>query len=189
MEKNDNPVMQYLYEQIALEEHLCRVIEQQISEVDEKKFGDAKALLVKTKQVLERHYAPLNKMLDQLEKDAATDRTKLASGNGAGALKLTDEQQRNKYLSRILRDDYSALNLITMSNTLLHTTALALECHSVAAIALSHLQNLASLVVKMGKLLPEVVARELHTESPKIDLAVGKLALKNTQLAWRNADD
>ncbi len=62
------------------------------------------------------------------------------------------------------------MNSITMGNTLLHTTALALDSHEVAATALMHLKNLTPLVIKISELVPEVVAKELHTESPIIDL-------------------
>ena len=187
MNSLDHLLKQYLGEQIGLEEHIYSIIEQQISEIDEKDFSDAKSLLIETKQVLERHFLPLNEMLDHLERDAVTDREKVVGSNGTGFKNPGDKDQKNGRISRILRDDYSALNLITMGNTLLHTTALALDCQKVAVIALKHLQNLAPLVVKIGKLAPQMVARELRAESPKIDLSVAQIALKNTQLVWREA--
>jgi len=187
MSNLDYLLKQYLREQIGLEEHLCRVIEQQISEVDETDFADAKNLLIKTREVLEHHFVPLNEMLDHLERDAVSAREKVVASNGAGLKNPGNQDKKNVRISRMLRDDYSALNLISMSNTLLHTTALVLDCQEVAAIALKHLENLAPIVKKIGDLVPEVVARELRTESPKIDLSVAQTAVKNAQLAWRNA--
>jgi len=188
MENVDDFLKQHLREQIGMEEHLCSIIENQISEIDETDFSDAKSLLINTKEVLEKQFDPLNKMLDKLEKDTEIVRAKAVAGNGAGNTKLSgDAEQIKKRISSILRDDYSALNLITMSNTLLHTIALALNCQDIAETALKHLQNLAPLVVKIGELLPDVVTRELRTGSAKIDLAVAKIALQNAQLAWRNA--
>lgn len=192
MNNLDEHLKQYIREQIALEEHLSTVIEQQISEVSETEFADAKNVLIQTREVLERHFIPLNALLDKLEKDTATALAITVSSNGSGNSNGLhhhpgETEQRSKRISTILRDDYSALNLVAISNTLLHTTALALNCQEVAAIALSHLQNLTPLVVKIGQLVPEVVARELRTQSPEIDLAIAQIALKNTQLAWRTA--
>lgn len=188
MENNIEILKQCLSEQIALEEHLCRIIEEQISEIDETDFEDAKNLLKKTSQVLENHFLPLNTLLDKFEKDALNARGKVVAGNGRDLNNILAVEQRNTRISRILRDDYSALNLITISNTLLHTTALALDAQEVAAIALKHLKNLVPLVIKIGCLVPDVVTRELCSNSSStIDLSVALTAMKNTQLAWRNA--
>ena len=186
----DNPeqVLEHqLREQLALEEHLCRTIEEQITGIDEVSFADAKNLLRKTSLVLATHFASLNALLDRVEQTALTARNLVVAGNGVGPVTAMEREQKKRQISKILRDDYSALNLVTMSNALLHTTALALESGEVAALALKHLENLAPLVVQMGALVPEVVARELHAESSTIDLSVAKTALKNMQLAWQKA--
>lgn len=187
MKKLNDFLTQHVSEQIGLEEHLCKIIDQQIAEIKDTEFADAKDLLVKTREVLENHFIPLNKVLDGLERNAVCDLEKSVSSNGKGILQQSDLDQRKNSISIILRDDYSALSLITIGNTLLHTTALALGCQEVADIALKHLQNLAPLVVRIGKLLPQVVARELRTAVSTVDLSIAEIALKNTQLVWRNA--
>ena len=184
--KNPSELLKlYLSEQIALEEHLCSVIETQLSDISELDFADAKKLLQKTQTALERHYAPLNELLDKLDSDALKARTKVVASNGE-AMKspLNFKEQRIK-TSRMLRDDYSALNLITISNARLHTTALALNSLDIAATALKHLENLAPYVLKMEEMVPDVVTRELRSQSPEIDLAIAKQALDNTKGVWR----
>lgn len=165
------------------------MLEEQIADIHEQDFADAKDLLGEASQALERQFRPLNVLLDKLESDQLSALAKTVAGNGAvmGLKPPLNREQRNRQISRILRDDYSALNLITISNTLLHTTALALGRGDIAAIALEHLGNLAPLVIKIGELLPVVTARELRAEFPKVDLSVAQTALKNTQLAWRKA--
>jgi hypothetical protein len=188
MVNHDDHLKQYVREQIAIEESFCSLLEQQISEVNTAEYADAANLLIEAREVLGRNFVSLNKTLDNLEQGAVSTLSLIAGGNGTSTVKhLSERDLRTRRISKMLRDDYSALNLITMSNTLLHTTALALEQQEVAAIALKHLQNLAPIVVKIGALVPEVATRELHRESSKIDLSVGQIALKNTQLAWRNA--
>lgn len=181
MSKLNDILKQYLAEQIGLEEHLCRVIEEQISEFSETDFGDAKDLLVSTREVLENHFIPLNELLDKLECDAIKVVTPASLGKGPEKIRI------KKRISTILRDNYSALNLITMSNTLLHTMALALDCQEVADIALKHLRNLAPLVKQIGKILPEAVTRELNAESAIIDLTIAQVALNNIRLAWQSS--
>ena len=127
MENHDHILKRYLSEQIALEEQLCCIIESQISEIDEGDFADARDLLKKTGQVLERHFTPLNDLLAKLERDAIIVKKSAISSNG-GEFNVPRNRERQNRISRILRDDYSALNRITISNTLLHTAALALDC-------------------------------------------------------------
>lgn len=189
--KEPNSLLEhYLCEQLAMEEQLCTMIEQQISDVDDTHFPDAKGLLIKTKQVLEQHYRPLNQLLDRLDQARADLNEKKTSG----ALSLVSldglrRDQASDRVSRILRDDYSALNLVAMGSTMLHTTALALDCSDVAKVALEHLRHLIPLVVKLREMMPHIVAREAIDHSGTIDPSViGRAAVKNAQLAWRTAE-
>lgn len=185
MKHLDDLLRQHLGEQIALEEHLCRVLDQQIAEVSENDFADARDLLIRTRETLERHYTPLNDLLGKLEQESLSSTAASIGKNGAvhGDRDRVSEQRRR--ISNILRDDYSALNHITISNTLLHTAALALGSEEIAVTALSHLKNLTPLVMQIAHLMPEIVTRELYKESSMIDLSIAQIALRNTQTAWR----
>ncbi len=183
----DEHLNQYLREQIALEEHLFKGIQDQIAGIDGIEFADAKDLLIKTNQVLEKHFTALNEILDVLDRGTADSVTKAAASNGGGFADPLQQRIEKIRISRIVRDDYSALSLIAISNTLLHATALALRSQEVAKLALQHLENLTPLVLRMGELVPDVVTRELRFHSPTIDLSVAKLALQNAQMAWKKA--
>lgn len=185
MENTDDILARRLSEQLALEEQVCRTLEDLISDIDEASYSDAKALLTKTTEVLQGHFTLLNELLGKFEKDAFGRWTKVVAGNGGGFSVPSDRDQTKERVSKILRDAYSALNSLAMSNTQLYTAALALSHKEVAAIALKHLENLAHLVVKIGQIAPNVVARELLSESPKIDLGIAQTALNNIQLAWQ----
>lgn len=65
--------------------------------------------------------------------------------------------------------------------------ALALDKQELAVLALTHIQNIAPLIVSLGKLVPEIVTRELKSILPEIDSEVAKLALENTRSAWKGA--
>ena len=187
MENRDDILKQHLSEQIALEEDLYRIIQEQIVEIDEARFADAKSLLARTGQTLETHFTPLNELLDKLELDAVAARTRAVGSNGGGFKNPLERVVARKPISKILRDDYSALNLITISISQLHTAALVLESKDVARVALKHLENLAPLVVRLGELVPQVVARELRNGSEESDPEIAQTALKNIRLAWRTA--
>ena len=86
-------------------------------------------------------------------------------------------------ISQMLTDDYAALNLAAMGNTLLHTTAIAADSKDIAEVALEHLANMSRFIVKLSDLMPRVIAQELSSQFPEITAAVG-LAAKNAREAW-----
>jgi hypothetical protein len=196
MENHTGTLKQYLREQIALEEQLLRNVEEQLHEVQCAEYADARVLLEKTKTALEGHFTPLNELLDQLERDAPLILANGAPPNGTrepgshrGSTGSSREEERRerRRISRILRDDFSALNTVALNNTLLHTSALALKCHDIASVALKHIENLLPLLVEIGALVPDVVAREISKVAPRVETEVAEVALKNVIQAWRKA--
>jgi hypothetical protein len=196
MENHIDTLKQYLREQIALEEQLLRNVEEQLHEVQCAEYADARALLEKTKTALEGHFTPLNELLDQLERDVpltlangslTEGKREPRSNRGSNPSSREEERREQRRISRILRDDFSALNTVALNNTLLHTSALALKCHDIASVALKHIENLLPLLVEIGTLVPEVVAREISKEAPRVHAEAAEVALKNVIQAWRMA--
>jgi hypothetical protein len=185
MKSNLDLLRQHLGEQIAIEEHLNVRIKEQISTITDPEFADARTLLQQTADVLERHFEPLNRLLAQQENEQLSAENATHLHNGLAAEMSVKRAENINRVSSFLRDDYSALNLVTISNTLLHATALALKKTEVADVALTHLTNLAPLVVRIGELLPETITRELRAISEEVDPLSAKVALRNTKLAWR----
>jgi|688.fasta_scaffold111140_3 hypothetical protein len=181
MKKENEILLQHLREQIALEEHVCKTIRDQVDIINEISFKDAREVLQATSQLLELHFTPLNRVLDVYEESKKLSTTI----NGKYKTNPRDVPNQTMQISRILRDDYAALNHVTISTTQLHTLALSLGARDVAELALTHLENLAPLVVKIGELIPSVTTRELVKEFPSVDQGVAQTALLNTKRAWK----
>jgi hypothetical protein len=187
MDTRDAILTLRLREQLALEEHLSAVIDRQIQWIHEPEYLEARNVLDKAARALEEHCQPLNAALDRIEQDLLFNDDTRMNGLGGEKAVVVDSKVGRKQLSAILRESYSALNDVTMSNTLLHTVALALKCDEVANLAIKHLENLAPLVVQIGEIVPEVTALELRAQSPTVDLGVAEVALENSRRAWRKA--
>jgi hypothetical protein len=183
MENSQDLLAHYLREQIALEESLCRTIDEQVAHIEGLEFQDARELLGQTSKTLAQHYVTLNDLLESIEVEESKPR--LTEANGVDHdLTKTVEPRRDR-VSKILRDDYSALNRITISNTLLHTTALALDSDKIATAALEHLSTLAPLVVAIGSSMPNVVAREIYGSGVAAHNSIADKARENIRRAWK----
>ncbi len=185
MTEQSDILLKYLCEQISIEEELYDLIQDQLVEVEDTDYEDAKKILKQTSELLEKHFTPLNKLLDKLENPP----TSLKAKNKERSFKLlTNSTSKSTlpsgYIAGLLRDDYASLNHITMSNTLLHTIALALDSQDLANLSLAHLENLAPLVIQLGELVPTIVALELCKDSPGINPAIALTALENAKRAW-----
>lgn len=102
----------------------------------------------------------------------------------AGVVAGLYDKVRDEKVSKMLRDDYTALSLAAISYTMLHTTGLALAAAETADIALGHLQHWTPLIVNISEVIPLVVAKELAEDPGQVSPNIGQQAVRNTQTAW-----
>ncbi len=86
--------------------------------------------------------------------------------------------------SKAMRDNYTAIAMITAGHTMLMATAVAEEDEELQHIAGNSLKELAQLTVEINRILPLSVARGLIDDRKEAD-RIGKLAVEKTQKAWK----
>lgn len=181
-----------LLTQLGLEEQLYKNIESQLSQEHIEEFADVKEMLKSVKAVLEKHFVRINAALDSVANQIKK------SGDGMaddGSVIEFDSRDRNQNriqrdrVSQMLRDDYAALNLAAMGNSVLHTTALAADSEDLAKIVIEHLTTLTTFVARMTELVPRVAALELSAQFPEVKPSILELAVTNARRAWRVAED
>lgn len=100
-----------------------------------------------------------------------------------GSLAGNIDSLRNDPVSKILRDDYTALNMLSSGYTMLYTAALVDENENLANFALSSLQRVAQLIADTNQIIPFVVTEELAGHNTDMTV-IAENALKETQKAW-----
>jgi hypothetical protein len=98
------------------------------------------------------------------------------------------DKVRHDPVSKMLRDDYTALSLTAISYTMLHTTALALQKQPLADLAQRYLKDITPIIVDISQVIPGVVLKDLEDNEVMIDRAVGQEAVRKTQQAWSVAN-
>ncbi|WP_395753871.1 hypothetical protein [Prosthecobacter sp.] len=173
----------YVNDTAAMAKHIEGAFDQQRKDDDVRAHPAAHELiermhstLAAQRTTMERHAEALGGGVGASLKEAVTTVT--------GALAGLYGKVRKHPLSRILRDNYTAISLGCVSYEMLHTTALALKEQALADTALRHLKELAPLIMAVTKIIPEVVLEELAKEDPALDTSVAKQALENTLNAW-----
>ena len=166
----------------AATDHLVEAFSHQLADEGVQKNATVSGLLqrlqVTGKSQSERLEGELNRF-----GAPASDGVKGLVAAVAGTVAGLYDRLRGNTVSRMLRDDYTAMSLAVVSNSMLHVTALAANDSALAATALRNMQELAPLIVELGEAILPVVELELSEEfTPHPGAAT--TALQNVRSVW-----
>jgi ferritin-like metal-binding protein YciE len=183
MSNRNETLQQYVSDMLAVEKHIHDAVKRQRDSEKASKFPEAHSIFSRIEAQLDEHIEHLEQHLEMLGGNGASP-IKEAVSAVTGAVAGVYDQVRDEKVSKMLRDDYTALSLASISYTMLHTTGLGLTDHQTADIALRHLKHWTPIVVDISEAIPLVVAQELAEDIPGVSANVGREAVENTQEAW-----
>ena len=183
MSEQHDTVRKYVADMLAVTKHIHEAIERQKNDKSVQADTDASQIVNRIDGVLEGQISALESHLEQIG-GAPTSPVKDAVGAVAGVFAGLYDKVRVDTVSKMLRDDYTALSLAAISQTMLHTTGLAMKEQSTASLAHNQLSDITPLIVDLSEVVPLVVARELANDGENVDTTVGPDARRNTQKAW-----
>lgn len=119
------------------------------------------------------------KTMDEFQNDGTKSSIKEAIASFSGAIAGAIDTQRNDAVSKMLRDDYTALGMIATGYTMLHTAALGANEESLTEFTKESLTSIAALITRTSEVIPHIVAEELDISE------VAEQAEANTQECWK----
>jgi ferritin-like metal-binding protein YciE len=188
MKDNREALRPYLADMAAVEKHILEAVERQRNDDDVKQFPDALQIVGRIESTLKNHVQSLESHLEGYSGGSAAGAVKEAVTGVLGAIAGVYDKIRKDAASRALRDDYTALSLASVSNGMLHATALGLSQGTVAELAKRHLEEINALIMDLGLVLPRIVLKELSFEGYPVETGVAEKAVQNVRESWnRNA--
>lgn len=176
---------QYATDMAALTGHIREAIEHQRDSGATDSYADLSATLSTIISTMDEQQKALEAYNSKTEGGGLLEAAKEAFlgvlGEAAG---LIDRLRQTDKVSRMVRDDYTALSLAAVSYHMLHTTALGLKDQDLADLAVRHLGQITPILVTLSKTVCHVVAKELNVEDRIIDPTVADEAVRNTQRKW-----
>ena len=176
---------QYATDMAALSTHIAEAVEHQADTPEIQNFPEAAGLARRIAAMMREQAKELEAYNETTEGGGVLEAAKEALfsilGDAAGIInriRQTDE------VSRMLRDDYTALSLAAVSYEMLHTTALGLKDQRLADLALRNLGEITPVLVELSQDVIRVVVRELSAEDRILDATVADEAIRNTQRMW-----
>lgn len=180
--KNEpNKLRSYTSDLLALETHFLKAVRKQ-RDSDAVKDEKVIELLHEIDKMTAGHTESLKLQVERLGGSVTSEiKSKIASF--AGSVTGIIDRARTDTVSKMLRDDYTALSLITIGYTMLHTHALAVEDHGLADVTQNHMANCTGMITEISKVVPLTVAKELIEDADRAE-EIGRKALENTQAMW-----
>lgn len=156
-------IASYLTDMLAVEEHLRKALQAQISDLDDEPA--ITEVLSRTVAMCDEHIEAIQAMATAREYtgQGVAELIKRATagvlGVGAGII----DRLRGEKPPKDLRDDYVALSLACIGYVMLYTTGRALDDAAVADLARRHLEHHVHCVMSVHNLIPATVIRELES--------------------------
>ncbi len=121
---------------------------------------------------------------DGLLNESKMDQFKENAARVLGTIAGSIGNIREDAVSKMIRDNYTALSMTASGYTMLNTLAISNKNDELANFAADSLERLAQLITETSKVLPFVVADELVDDRKEAE-RIGEQSLKETQLAWK----
>jgi hypothetical protein len=181
MNDRDKNLQAYVNDMFAVEKHTLEAVNRQVDHGDIQRHANAHQLVKRIQSALNQNTSSLERRLDTW---GGTSSLKSAAASVAGVVAGAYDHVRSETASRMLRDDYTALSLVAVAYTMLHTTALSLQDNTTADLALQNLKKITPLITDLSKIIPTVVVHDVHHDVESADISVAQQAVRNTQEAW-----
>jgi hypothetical protein len=176
-------LQQYISDMIALDGHIIEAVERQLEDKRVGEFPEARQVISTIKRTLNNHVDGLKGQLSSLGGEESGP-VKEALSTIAGVAAGLYDKVRHDPVSKMLRDDYTALSLTSIAYTMLHTTGLALKNDAIADMALGYLMDVTPIVIDISKAVPGVVVKDLQDQEAAVDSSSAQEAVRRTQEAW-----
>jgi len=181
--ESEHELQQHVSDMVALDRHILNAVDRQLMDTNASSYANVRELLESTREMMSSHISRLEEELDILGR-SPTSPIKSAVSSAAGSAMALLDRVKHAHVSRMIRDNYTALSLASVSYSMLHTTALALKSHRIADVAQRCLTEVTPLIVRYSEQIPVVVVNEMARDALPVDVTISQIAVDSTQRAW-----
>jgi hypothetical protein len=181
---DEEQVHGYIADLKSVENHTLNAVKKQKEAKGAKSDEEAYALLQHIEKALSMQVEKLDKAASRFG-SSTTSNVKNTLTGITGTIAGMIDQARKDPVSKLMRDNYTAIAMITSGHTMLKTVALIIEDEDLQHLAGNSLKELAQITTEISRYLPLAVAREL-VDNDKEANRIGHTAMEKTQKAWNS---
>lgn len=175
-------LLMYVNDVLALERLIKEAVTVQCKDEQVRAQSETASLINEIASCTETRINDLKELSESLGSGAGVIKETVAAV--AGAFAGLYDMVRKHPVSRMLRDDYTALALASTAYSMLYTTGVALRNEQVAAVANRGMCQVAPQVLRVSRLIRAVVVAELADHQPDLDHEAVSAARAASEQAW-----
>jgi ferritin-like metal-binding protein YciE len=184
---NQEILLKYLTDMHALEKHLAQPLQAQADDADFGEFPEARSLVQRLEMRTKNAAGALEILIEEMGGETRTNLKSVVTA-AAGAVAAAVNEGRVHKITKKLRDDYTALSLVSIGYELLHATGNALGNEKVASLSLRHLRDVAGFIMDLSQVIIPVAVEELAKTNPDANVKVTVPTQLNIREAWRSPE-
>jgi hypothetical protein len=183
--KDTNEVLRlYSSDLLELQRHIIDMLKDQTDQEEVRRYPEVQQLVTRIQGTVGRHFNELEQGLESLGGEKSS-LLKQAMGTVAGAaMGMATKAEGSEKCSKVLRNNYAALNAASLGSLMLYTTAAAFSNGRIEEISERHFNELIALATETRNLIPELVVREFAEEGYAVNSEVTEKVSRKTQQVW-----
>ena len=183
--KDTNEILRlYSSDLLELLRHIVDVVKDQANQEEVRRYPEVQQLVSRVQDTVSRHFNELEQGLESLGGEKPS-MLKQAMGRVAGAaIGMASKAEGSEKCSKVLRNNYAALDAASLGSLMLYTTAAAFNNDIIGKISERQFNELTSLAAETRNLIPEFVVREFAEEGYAVNREVTEEVSRKTQQVW-----
>jgi ferritin-like metal-binding protein YciE len=180
--KDNNEVLRlYASDLLELERHIIDMLKEQTDQEEVRRYPEIQQLITRIQNTVGRHFNELEQGLEYIGGEKSS-LLKQAMGRMAGtAMGMAAKVEGAEKCSKVLRNNYAALDAASLGALMLYTTAAAFDNQRITDISERHLNELTSLAAEAREIIPDLVVREFADEGYSVKSGVSEEARRKIQ--------
>ncbi len=183
--KDTNEILRlYSSDLLELQRHIVDMVKDQTDQEEVRRYPGVRQLVIKIQDTVGRHFNELEQGLESLGGEKSS-LLKQAMGRVAErAMGMATKAEGSEKCSKVLRNNYLALDAASLGSLMLYTTAAAFNNDRIGEISERHFNELSMLAVETREMIPEIVVREFADESYSVNSGVAEEVSRKVQQVW-----
>jgi ferritin-like metal-binding protein YciE len=184
MPDNNEILRQYSSDLLGLERHILDMVKEQSAQEEIRRYPEIQQLLTRVRGTMGRHTNELEQGLESLGGETSSMLSQAMGAVAGAAMGMATKVEGSEKCSKVLRNNYAALDTASLGSLMLYTTAAAFNNDRVGEISDRHFNELTSLAVETRELIPAIVVKEFADQGYSVNSGVIEEVNRKTQQAW-----
>jgi hypothetical protein len=184
--KDTNEILRlYSSDLLELQRHIMDMVKGQNDQEEVRRYPEVQQLVARIQDIVGQHFNELEQGLESLGGEKSS-LLKQAMGRVAEtAMGMATRAEGSEKCSKVLRNNYLALDAAALGSLMLYATAAAFNNDRIEEISERHFHELSKLAVEIREMIPEVVVREFADQGYSVNSGVTEEVNQKVQQAWR----